>query len=110
MALAAGQQETHRENGWRSLRRAVVVHVAGPVGAIGVLLGSIVLLIMGAVGIEATNQFLQILLGGEVFRPQISASAIILSMIMMSIVGVVSSLYPVSVALKVSPLEAMNKG
>lgn len=79
-------------------------------GAIGVLLGVIVLLIMGAVGIEATNQFLQILLGGEVFRPQISASAIILSMIMMSIVGVVSSLYPVSVALKVSPLEAMNKG
>ncbi len=78
-------------------------------GIIGVIVGVIILLVMGAIGIEASNQFLQILLGGDVFRPQISGSAIILSMIMISIVGVISSLYPVSVALKVSPLEAMNK-
>lgn len=79
-------------------------------GALGVILGIIILLIMGAVGIEATNQFLQILLGGEIFRPQISGSSILWSMLMVSIVGVISSLYPVSVALKISPLEAMNKG
>jgi putative ABC transport system permease protein len=79
-------------------------------GALGVILGVIILLIMGAIGIEATNQFLQILLGGDVFRPQVSGSAIIWSMLMVSIVGVIASLYPVSVALKISPLEAMNKG
>ncbi len=78
-------------------------------GLVGVILGVIILLVMGAIGIEATNQFLQILLGGDVFRPAISGSAIILSMIMISIVGVISSLYPVAVALKISPLEAMNK-
>ena len=78
-------------------------------GVVGVILGVIVLLIMGAIGIEATNQFLQILLGGEIFRPAISGGAIILSMVMISFVGVISSLYPVSVALKISPLEAMNK-
>jgi putative ABC transport system permease protein len=79
-------------------------------GFIGVLFGIIILMIFRGVGIEATNQFLQILLGGGVFRPMISGSAIFSSVLMVSFVGIVSSLYPVSVALKISPLEAMNKG
>jgi ABC-type antimicrobial peptide transport system permease subunit len=40
----------------------------------------------------------------------ISTSAIFSSVLMLTAVGIVSSLYPVSVALKISPLEAMNKG
>jgi putative ABC transport system permease protein len=79
-------------------------------GVIGVILGIIILLVMRGVGIQATNQFMQILLGGDVFRPVVSLQAIILSLITVSVVGLVASLYPVSVALKVSPLEAMNKG
>jgi putative ABC transport system permease protein len=79
-------------------------------GLIGVVIGVIILLIFRAVGIEASNQFLQILLGGGVFRPMISTSAIFSSVLMLTAVGIVSSLYPVSVALKISPLEAMNKG
>ena len=79
-------------------------------GIIGVILGIIILLIMGAVGIEASNQFMQILLGGEIFRPTISGMAVIMSVAIVSLVGIAASLYPVSVALKVSPLEAMNKG
>jgi putative ABC transport system permease protein len=79
-------------------------------GFIGVLLGVIVLLIFRAIGIEATNQFLQILLGGGVFIPRISLNAIFTSVLMVSFVGIIASLYPVSVALKISPLEAMNKG
>lgn len=79
-------------------------------GLIGVILGVIILLIMGAIGIEASNQFMQILLGGDIFRPAISGMAVIWSVLMVSLVGIAASLYPVSVALKVSPLEAMNKG
>jgi putative ABC transport system permease protein len=79
-------------------------------GVLGVILGIVILLIMRAIGIQATNQFMQILLGGDVFRPVVSLQAIILSLITVSVVGLVASLYPVSVALKVSPLEAMNKG
>ncbi|MGM0432494.1 MAG: ABC transporter permease [Spirochaetota bacterium] len=79
-------------------------------GFIGVLIGIIILLILRTVGIEASNQFLQILLGGGVFRPMISVSAIFSSVVMVTLVGILSSLYPVSVALKISPLQAMNKG
>jgi putative ABC transport system permease protein len=79
-------------------------------GLIGVVLGVAILLVFRAVGIEATNQFLQILLGGGVFKPVVSLSAIVTSVLMVSLVGIIASLYPVSVALKISPLEAMNKG
>ncbi len=79
-------------------------------GIIGVVIGVVILLVFRAVGIEATNQFLQILLGGGVFKPVVSLSAIVSSVLMVSLVGIVASLYPVSVALKISPLEAMNKG
>ncbi len=79
-------------------------------GAAGVLLGILVLMIFRMVGIEAVNQFLQILLGGAVFKPTISVSAIFTSVISVTIVGIIASLYPVSIALKISPLEAMNKG
>ena len=79
-------------------------------GFIGVVLGIVILLIIRGIGIRATNQFLQILLGGDVFRPMISVSAILSSVGMVSLVGILASLYPVAVALKISPLEAMNKG
>lgn len=79
-------------------------------GLIGVVIGVVILLVFRAVGIEATNQFLQILLGGGVFKPVVSLSAIVTSVLMVSLVGIIASLYPVSVALKISPLEAMNKG
>jgi putative ABC transport system permease protein len=79
-------------------------------GALGVLFGIVILVIFRIVGIEATNQFLQILLGGAIFRPSISVSAIFTSVLSVTIVGIVASLYPVLIALKISPLEAMNKG
>ncbi len=79
-------------------------------GLLGVIVGIIVIMIFRIVGIEATNQFLQILLGGSIFRPSISVSAIFSSVIAITLVGIIASLYPVSIALKVSPLEAMNKG
>ena len=79
-------------------------------GVIGVILGIVILLVLRGVGIQATNQFMQILLGGDIFRPVVSFQAIVLSLVTVSVVGLIASLYPVSVALKVSPLEAMNKG
>ena len=79
-------------------------------GILGVLVGIIIIVVVRMVGIEATNQFLQLLLGGAIFRPEVSVSAIFSSVIAITLVGIIASLYPVSIALKVSPLEAMNKG
>jgi putative ABC transport system permease protein len=52
---------------------------------------------------------MQILLGSGVFRPSLSTAAVLVSLLVVSFVGLVSSLYPVSIALKISPLQAMNR-
>ncbi|MDC7237854.1 MAG: FtsX-like permease family protein [Sphaerochaetaceae bacterium] len=78
-------------------------------GIIGIILGVSILGITGQIGIQATGTFTKILLGGDVFIPRISGSSILLSIISITIVSVVSSLYPVSVALRISPREAMSK-
>lgn len=78
-------------------------------GAIGTAIGSLALWAVRLVGIEAGSTFMQILLGSGVFRPSISTAAVLVSLLMVSFVGLVSSLYPVSIALKISPLQAMNR-
>jgi len=102
-AIGAKKSFVRKMITWETLMISVVF------GLLGVIIGIIALLIMRAVGIEASNQFMQILLGGQVFRPAISYSAIVSSLVTVSAIGVLASLYPVSVALKITPLEAMNK-
>jgi putative ABC transport system permease protein len=78
-------------------------------GLAGMIAGAGILAVIGAVGIEASNPFLMMLLGSGTFRPSLSLTAIISSLLMVSIVGVAASLYPAALALKISPLQAMNR-
>lgn len=94
----------------RSMISLETVMITIVFGVAGILIGVIVLLFLGALGIEATNPFLQMLLGGDLFRPAISIMAIITSFVSVLVVGLIASLYPVAVALRTSPREAMNKG
>ena len=50
-----------------------------------------------------------IILGGDIFIPQISGMGIIISIIAISVISVFASLYPVQVALRISPRQAMSK-
>ena len=65
--------------------------------------------LIGAIGYEAPNTFLQVILGGPVLYPVISVQAVVISLITVALVGVVASLYPVSIALKISPVKAMGE-
>lgn len=78
-------------------------------GLAGMIAGAAILAVIGAVGIEASNPFLMMLLGSGTFKPSLSLSAVISSLLMVSIVGVAASLYPAALALKISPLQAMNR-
>ena len=68
-------------------------------GLVGVALGSAVIGALNLIGLGAPNLFLQILFGGAVLNPVLSISSLYLSMIVVAVVGVVASLYPVAVAL-----------
>jgi putative ABC transport system permease protein len=78
-------------------------------GLIGIVLGSGIIGILNLTGIEATSMFLQVLFGGSVLTPVVSLGSVLSSLLMVIIVGLVASLYPVSVALKIEPVRAMNQ-
>ena len=94
----------------RRMIGAETVTLAFVFGAAGVLLGLVLLFILGATGIPASNLFLRILFGGEVLRPEVSLGSVGFSLIMVAAIAVVSSLYPLAVALRISPRQAMGAG
>ncbi len=66
------------------------------------------LLTLNIVGLEASNAFYEIIFGGPVLRPELSVSAVVMSLVVVVIVGVISSTYPTSIVMRTSPLKAME--
>ncbi|MFW5685156.1 MAG: ABC transporter permease [Spirochaetota bacterium] len=77
-------------------------------GLIGVLFGMAVLGVLSLIGLEATNQFLRLIYGGDVLRPVLSISAVLSSLVGVVVAGLVASLYPTRVALQIRPVVAMQ--
>jgi putative ABC transport system permease protein len=77
-------------------------------GLIGLAISGIILFILNSAGIVTSNAFLQLILGGKVLHPTLSISAAIASAFLMLLVGLLSSLYPTALAMRVSPLKAMS--
>ena len=77
-------------------------------GAIGLVLGALIILVLNRIGISTDNDALRFLGGGGILRPTITSSPITMSLVFMCIVAGFSWMYPVSIALKVSPLKAIT--
>jgi putative ABC transport system permease protein len=77
-------------------------------GLIGIAVGAAVLGLLGATGITAPNMFFEVLFGGKVFYPVISFMTVVQSLVIIVLIGIVSSLYPVSIALKIQPVKAIH--
>lgn len=77
-------------------------------GTIGILVGVLVIGVLNWIGIPATNTFLQVLFAGPELHPSVSLSALVLSIVVVGTIAVVSHLYPVSVALKIAPVRAIQ--
>lgn len=78
-------------------------------GLVGMAAGALTIGVLNAVGIPASNLFLQVLFGGSVLKPVLSAFSLLISVAAVAVIGVLASLYPTSVALKVSPVQAMSR-
>lgn len=77
-------------------------------GTIGLALSLIVLGIFSAVGLDTSGDFFQLIFGTNTIRPVISAGSIVIAYIIMIGIGILSSLYPVSTALKIEPIKAIQ--
>jgi putative ABC transport system permease protein len=93
----------------RSMLTLEVLMTAVGFGAIGVAVGSLTVGVLNAVGIQATNLFLQVLFGGAALHPVLSFGSLVAAIFAVAVIGVAASLYPASVALRVSPARAMQR-
>ena len=97
-----------QKNFVRSMITLEVLIITLIFGLVGVVFGSAVIGTLNLIGLGAPNLFLQILFGGAVLKPVLSLSSLYLSMLVVAVVGVVASLYPVAVALGVAPVQAVQ--
>jgi len=88
---------------WETLTISVVSGLAG------VGIGAVLIAVINLIGIESSNMFLTVLFGGATLHPELSLQSVLWSLVSTVCIGVLSSLYPTAVALKISPVRAMQK-
>lgn len=66
-------------------------------------------MIINSMGITTTNDFLQILYGGDKFMPIVTVGDIVGGIIELGIVTVIAALYPILVVRKIVPLDAIAR-
>ncbi|HVO40400.1 MAG TPA: ABC transporter permease [Spirochaetia bacterium] len=79
-------------------------------GGAGIVIGLIITWIVRAVRIgSGGNQIFELLFGGEVFRPVLGPSGMIIGIVCLAVVTLCAVVYPVFVARKITPLDAINR-
>ncbi|HVP18645.1 MAG TPA: FtsX-like permease family protein [Spirochaetia bacterium] len=79
-------------------------------GGAGILMGVIATWIVRAMHISSQgNRILELLFGGEVFRPTLGFTGMVVGIIGLAAVTLLAVLYPVRVARRITPLDAINR-
>ena len=77
---------------------------------IGIILAFIIMAIFNACGITITNSIAKMILGGGLLHFTPTFGIIITTLIIAILGSVISNIYPVSSALRITPLKALSKG
>jgi len=77
-------------------------------GLVGILVGFLLIVLLNLTGIAAPNDFMKLIFGGPLLRPDVTLSQISTAVSIIIFIGLVSWILPVRMALKVSPLKAIN--
>ena len=78
-------------------------------GGLGVLCGIAVVKIIPMIGFTTTNDFVQLIYGGDTFQPFLSAWNVLVVVIELTLVTIVTAIYPVKVANSITPLDAISR-
>lgn len=77
-------------------------------GLVGILVGFLLIVGLNFTGIAAPNDFMKLIFGGPLLRPDVTLGQISTALSIIIFIGLVSWILPVRMALKVSPLKAIN--
>ncbi|HPG29197.1 MAG TPA: FtsX-like permease family protein [bacterium] len=78
-------------------------------GGSGIIAGIITTEIIAFQNITTSNDFLQLLYGGDSFMPLLGAGDVAAGIIQLVIVTILSMIYPVLIARKITPLDAISR-
>ncbi len=92
----------------RNLFILETVTVSVLAGALGLILGFFLLILLQVTGITAPNDFMKLIFGGAKLYPHLSGGPLLTALIMLAVISLVSWIFPVLMALKVSPLKAIQ--
>ncbi|MDD5456806.1 MAG: FtsX-like permease family protein [Candidatus Margulisbacteria bacterium] len=78
-------------------------------GGIGIASGALIIKILNLLHITTTNEILQLVYGGERFHPFLTSEDILLCIIQLFIVTLLAVIYPIIIARRITPLEAIAR-
>lgn len=78
-------------------------------GGLGILVGFGVIEALALMDISTQNEMLQILYGGDTFLPRIELGMAITCLVQLGIVTLLAVIYPVFVARRITPLQAISR-
>lgn len=78
-------------------------------GGIGIISGIVTVKILALMNITTANEMLQLFFGGDKFQPLLSMSDIILGIVQLAVVTLIATIYPMIVARRITPLEAIAR-
>ena len=77
---------------------------------IGIIIAFIAMAIFNSMNITITNEIAKMILGGGLLHFSPTPAIIIWTLIIAILASVISNLYPVHSALRITPLKALSKG
>jgi putative ABC transport system permease protein len=83
--------------------------LSGVFGGAGIVTGVIAVKLLTLSHITSDNDMIQLLFGGDTFRPFLSAGDIGIAIIQLAIVTGIAVLYPLKVARNITPLDAISR-
>jgi putative ABC transport system permease protein len=78
-------------------------------GGAGIAVGLIIVNILAALNLTTANDMMQLLYGGDTFRPLLNIVDIALAAVQLCIVTVLAVIYPMYVASNITPLDAIGR-
>jgi ABC-type antimicrobial peptide transport system permease subunit len=78
-------------------------------GGAGIIVGIIAVNIIATFNITTDNDMVQLLYGGDTFRPLLSLVDVLLAVVQLVIVTLLAIIYPVRVASGITPLDAVSR-
>jgi putative ABC transport system permease protein len=78
-------------------------------GGLGILSGIVAIIAFNVMDIRTASPYLQFVFGGNVFRPILEINGIITCIVQLAVITLLGLIYPLLVARRIRPIDAMTR-